>query len=49
MCFPSSHLSLIKGATAGSKRLKRIHSLVDIDITLDAFEDWPYDLQQVCV
>jgi hypothetical protein len=48
MCFPSSHLSLIKGATAGRKTLKRIHSLVDIDITLDAFEDWPYDLQQVC-
>lgn len=48
MCFPSSHLSLIKGATANSKRLKRIHSLVDIDITMDTFEDWPYDLQQVC-
>lgn len=47
MCFPSSHLSLIKGATANSKRLKRIHSLVDIDITMDAFEEWPYDLQQV--
>lgn len=47
MCFPSSHLGLIKGATANSKRLKRIHSLVDIDITMDAFEDWPYDLQQV--
>lgn len=47
MCFPSSHLSLIKGATANSKSLKRIHSLVDIDITMDAFEEWPYDLQQV--
>lgn len=47
MCFPSSHLSLIKGATANSKTLKRIHSLVDIDITMDAFEEWPYDLQQV--
>jgi hypothetical protein len=47
MCFPSSHLGLIKGATANSKRLKRIHSLVDIDITMDQFEEWPYDLQQV--
>lgn len=49
MCFPSSHLGLIKGATANSKRLKRIHSLVDIDITMDQFEEWPYDLQQVRV
>lgn len=47
MCFPSSHLNLIKNSTKGSKRLKAVYDVVDIDITMDSYEDWPYDLTQV--
>uniref|UniRef100_A0A383W6G1 Patatin n=1 Tax=Tetradesmus obliquus TaxID=3088 RepID=A0A383W6G1_TETOB len=47
MCFPSSHLAKLKASTRSSRRLKRLHDLLDIDITLDTYENWPYDLQQI--
>ncbi|KAF6257104.1 acyl transferase/acyl hydrolase/lysophospholipase [Scenedesmus sp. NREL 46B-D3] len=47
MCFPSSHLTKLKDTTRSSRRLKRLHDLLDIDITLDTYEAWPYDLQQI--
>ncbi|KAF8064606.1 HEBP2 [Scenedesmus sp. PABB004] len=47
MCFPSSHLSALKAGTRGRRRLRRLHDLLDIDITMDSHEAWPYDLQQI--
>jgi hypothetical protein len=47
MCFPSNHLAKLKDSTRSSRRLKRLHDLLDIDITMDTYESWPYDLQQV--
>jgi len=47
MCFPSSHLEGLKRTTRSSRRLKRLHDLLDIDITMDRFEHWPHDLTQV--
>lgn len=48
MCFPSSHLERLKATTRSSRRLKKLHDLLDIDITMDTYDHWPYDLQQVC-
>jgi hypothetical protein len=49
MCFPSNHLAKLKASTRSSRRLKRLHDLLDVDITMDTYESWPYDLQQVRV
>jgi hypothetical protein len=47
MCFPSIHLEGLKQSTRSSRRLKKLHDLLDIDITMDRFEHWPHDLTQV--
>jgi hypothetical protein len=47
MCFPSNHLAKLKASTRSSRRLKGLHDLLDVDITMDTYESWPYDLQQV--
>jgi hypothetical protein len=47
MCFPGSYLSALKEGAAGRRQLKPLHDLLDIDITLDAFESWPYEFPQI--
>eukprot|EP00879_Flechtneria_rotunda_P000290 GHRR01000380.1.p1 GENE.GHRR01000380.1~~GHRR01000380.1.p1 ORF type:complete len:616 (+),score=201.49 GHRR01000380.1:254-2101(+) len=47
MCFPSSHLEKLKATTRGSKRLRPIYKFLETDITMDSFEPWPYNLQQI--
>jgi hypothetical protein len=47
MCFPSWHLEALKSATGGSATLKRFRQMLEIDVSLDTFEEWPYDAAQV--
>jgi hypothetical protein len=49
MCFPSWHLEALKSATGGSASLKRFRQMLEIDVSLDTFEEWPYDAAQVGV
>eukprot|EP00775_Hariotina_reticulata_P004212 gene4212-4461_t len=37
----------VKRSTRSSRRLKKLHDLLDIDITMDRFEHWPHDLTQI--